>query len=126
MKFLAINGDLANTITGGTVMMQDDCYKKENKYIIKAKLPSAKTQYLSVALVNKQIVVSGSVQKMTDLGVVFNMPFGAKAFDVPVGVNYIDITAYGRDGYLYIEMPVSASNSSKNHSNIDFNSDDDF
>lgn len=124
-KFLAINGNLSNIVTGGTAMLTSNFYKESKKYIIKAKLPTTDTEFLSVELLGDQIIISSSVQTLSNSGIVFNMPFGAKTFKVPKGVNQEKIEAHEKDGFLIVELPISTTNS-RDRSNIDINFDDDF
>ena len=125
-KFLAINGDLTNTVSGGTAMLYNDVIEDTSKVHIKAKIPTVKNETLSVEVMNNHLLVSASIQSVSQSGVVFNMPFASKAFRIPEGVTYSKIKAYEKEGYLHIEMPISKTRIRRNMRNIDINFDEEF
>jgi HSP20 family molecular chaperone IbpA len=125
-KFLAINGDLTNTVSGGTAALQNQVHQERDKVIIQAKLPTINNRYLTVEVIDDNLVISASVQSIGKSGVVFNMPFGAKAFQLPSGINATNIKAYEHNGFLVVEVPKKPGRNSTTKRNIDINFDDEF
>ena len=125
-KFLAINGDLLNTVSGGTAMLNYNFYIKEGKYIIEAKIPSTDIQFMTIELIKDQLIISASIQTISDSGVVFNLPFGSNSFDIPKNVDESNIIAFERNGKLIVELPISDRKRPRNRNNIDISFDDDF
>jgi HSP20 family molecular chaperone IbpA len=125
-KFLAINGDLSSTISGGTAMLHDEVCRENKKVIIRAKIPTIENRYLSLEIVQNQLIISASVQSISNTGIVFNLPFASKSFKIPEGVNVKNIEAYEFDGHLIVEMPITNTRSRHNNHNIDINFDDEF
>lgn len=125
-KFLAINGDLSNTISGGTAILRSVFVKDTSQYVIKAHLPTVNLKLLSIELLDDKIIISSSVETITNNGVVFNMSFASKAFKIPPIVNQEKIEARTKNGELIIELPISNIRNSRDHNNIDINFDDDF
>lgn len=125
-KFLAINGDLSNTVSGGTAMLQNEVFKNNKKFVIQAKLPTVENECLTVEVINNQLIISASVQKISKSGVVFTIPFGSKAFRIPEGVDFTEIEAFEKDGFLRVEMPYTNKRIRQSRRNIDINFDDEF
>ena len=125
-NFLSINGDLANTVNGGTSFVQNDYIKDNNKLTIKAKLPSLKNQFLNVEILNHQLIISATVHGISKTGVVFSMPFGSKSFYIPENVDKENIKGFEKESYLIIELPISQSPRTYNRRNIDINFDEEF
>ncbi len=125
-KFIALNGDLANIVSGGTAMLQNNLSKTDKKYQIRAKLPSFDNRFLSVEIIENQLIISGSVQTISKTGIVFNLPFASRAFGIPENVEKDKIEVFEKEGYLIVEMPESECKKPRGRRNIDINFDDDF
>jgi HSP20 family molecular chaperone IbpA len=125
-NFLSINGDLSNTVNGGTAVLKNDFLQEEHKYSIKAKLPSLENQFLNVEILNHQLIISARVHSISKTGVVFSMPFGSKSFYIPENVDLENIKAFEKDGYLVVELPISQIPRSYNRRNIDINFNEEF
>lgn len=125
-KFLALNGDLSNTVTGGTAMLKNEFYRADKKYIIKAKLPTKEVGFLKIELLGDQLLISAAVQTISDTGIVFSQPFGAQAFVIPRYVDQEKIRAYEQNDFLVVELPIALNHPGKfKQRNIDINLDDD-
>lgn len=125
-KFIAINGDLLNSVSGGSAMLDYNFYFTDDKYVIEAKIPSVDIPFMIIELVNDKLVVSASMQTISESGVVFNLPFGGHSFKIPDNVDESKIKATEKNNKLIITLPTSDKKIPRDRSNIDISFDEDF
>lgn len=125
-KFIAINGDLLNTVSGGTAMLDYNFYLAKGKYVIEAKIPAVEVPFMTVELIKNKLVISATMQTISENGIVFNLPFGAKSFEIPENVDETKIEAVEKNNKLVVTLPTSERKIPRDRNNIDISFDDDF
>ena len=110
LRGLLKQGDLVNTVNGGSIMPTSEVQNTEQGIIIKLIAPSIPVESLRI-LLDKNMLNIYSTIKTTNYNEDIHFPLFVRTFDVPPIIDTNKIEAYFEEGEISVLMPYKDKNS---------------
>ena len=101
------SADIMNTMNGGMAQPEIEMTKKNDHYLITARVPGVDHNSLKVEVVDQHVILHHTLHMGTEESQVLNVPRVLASFPISIDVDYEKITAHLEDSRLKVILPFN-------------------